>query len=59
MRMILNYAHYVHEYYRDLQPDLNYFQTWCSDNLLDLNKSKCKVITFCRVNPQYATYTLS
>jgi len=43
----------------NLQSDLNNFQTWCSDNLLDLNGSKCKVITFCRVNTQYATYTLS
>jgi len=33
----------------DLQSDLNYFQTWCSDNLLDLNCFKCKVMTFCRV----------
>jgi len=31
----------------------------CSDNLLILNDSKCKVMSFCRVNLQYATYTLS
>jgi len=43
----------------NFQSDLNNFQTWCSDILLDLNGTKCKVITFCRVNPQYAIYTLS
>jgi len=39
--------------------DLNNVQTLGSDNLLDLNASECKVKTFCRVNPQYVTYTLS
>jgi len=41
----------------NLQSDLNNFQSWCSDKLEDLNLSKCMVMTFCRVNPQYATYT--
>jgi len=43
----------------DLQSDFNNFQTWCSDNLLALNGSKCKVMTFCRVSPKYARYALS
>jgi len=43
----------------DLKCDLSNFQTLCSDNLLDYNGSKCKVITFCRVNTQCATYPLS
>jgi len=43
----------------DLQSDLNNFQILCSDNLLDLNGSKCKVMTFCRVNRQNATYTMN
>jgi len=42
-----------------LQSDLNNIQTRCFDKLLDLNGSKCNVMTFCRVNPQYSTYTLS
>jgi len=36
-----------------LQSDLNNIQTRCFDKLLDLNGSKCNVMTFCRVNPQY------
>jgi len=32
-----------------LQPDLNAFQTWCMDNELNLNGSKCKLMTFFRV----------
>lgn len=43
----------------DLQSDLDRFQIWCRDNILDLNSSKCKVMTFCRANPIRTTYTLS
>jgi len=43
----------------DLQSDLDRFQIWSRDNVLDLNDSKCKVMTFCRANPIRTTYTLS
>jgi len=43
----------------DLQSDLGRFQIWCRDNVLNLNGSNCKVMTFCRVNPIRTTYILS
>lgn len=43
----------------DLQTDLDNFQTWCRVNLLNLNGSKCKLMTFSRVVPKLATYTLN
>jgi len=42
-----------------LQSDLQSFQIWCRDKILNLNGSKCKVTTFCRVSPILATFTLS
>ena len=41
-----------------LQSDLNSFQSWCCANLLHLNASKCKVMTFHRSSPLLAPYTL-
>ena len=34
-----------------LQADLNNFESWCRLNLLNLNTTKCKVITFHRTSP--------
>jgi len=42
-----------------LQSDLNALQTWCMDNELNLNGSKCKLMTFFCVSPHYSTFTLS
>jgi len=42
-----------------LQSNPNAFQTWSMDKELNLNGSKCKLMTFVRVSPQYSTYTLS
>jgi len=43
----------------DYQSDLDSFQIWCRENVLNLTGSKCKVMTFCRVNPIQTTYTLN
>ena len=41
-----------------LQEDLDSFQSWCRVNLLNLNCSKCNVMTFYRTNPYLASYSL-
>jgi len=38
-----------------LQSDLNAFQTWCTDNELNLNGSTCKLMC----HPHYSSYTFN
>jgi len=42
-----------------LQSDLDGCQTWCNYEKLNLNCSKCKVMTFFRVGPHYTNKTQS
>jgi hypothetical protein len=42
----------------NLQTDLNSFNSWCCANFLNLNSSKCKLMTFSRASPKFASYTL-
>jgi hypothetical protein len=46
---------FCHSY---LQADLDSFQSWCRVNLLILNSSKCKLMTFYRTSPELVSYTL-
>lgn len=42
-----------------LQPDLDRFASWCSSNLLEINISKCKSITFHKsTSPHLPTYMI-
>jgi len=42
-----------------LQQHLQILETWCSDNLLDLNVDKCKVITFSKKKRDVLHFTYS
>lgn len=43
---------------KDLQDDLNNFYKWCHRNVMSLNLSKCKVMTYSRRNPLIFDYNI-